>query len=206
MYMEISRRNNVYGAAAMSYIQIAGYQITVIRSKRKTASLQILPSGELVLRVPLYAKLSQIRPMLEQRISWIEKHAEPLRKAQEQPYYTEAELQELTKQAKTVISERVAFYAEIIGVTYGRITIRHQRTRWGSCSANGNLSFNCLLADMPSEVLDSVVVHELCHRKGMNHSKSFYAEVLRVFSDYHKWNEWLKSNGAAYLCRIPSKE
>jgi predicted metal-dependent hydrolase len=51
----------------------------------------------------------------------------------------------------------------------------------------------------PPEVIDSVVVHELCHRKEMNHSKRFYAEVLRVFPDYYRWNGWLKKNGTAIL-------
>ncbi len=77
----------------------------------------------------------------------------------------------------------------------GNDAIRSQRTKWGSCSAKGNLSFNCLLMLAPPEFLDSIVVHELCHRKEMNHSKRFYAEVLRVFPEYRKWNKWLKENG-----------
>ena len=65
----------------------------------------------------------------------------------------------------------------------------------GSCSSKGNLNFNCLLMLAPPKVLDSVVVHELCHRKEMNHSKRFYAEVLRVFPDYWAQDKWLKENG-----------
>ena len=97
----------------------------------------------------------------------------------------------------------MAYYAPQIGVDYGRITIRCQRTRWGSCSAKGNLNFNCLLMLAPPEVLDSVVVHELCHRREMNHSPRFYALVLRVFPDYHRWDRWLKDNGPALMARIP---
>jgi predicted metal-dependent hydrolase len=55
----------------------------------------------------------------------------------------------------------------------------------------------------PPEVLDSVVVHELCHRIEMNHSERFYREVLRVFPEYHKWNKWLKEHGGALLRRLP---
>ena len=91
----------------------------------------------------------------------------------------------------------------MVGTDYGRVTIRCQRTRWGSCSAKGNLNFNCLLLLAPPEALDSVVVHELCHRKHMNHSAAFYAEVLRVFPDYRKWNGWLREHGAALLARVP---
>ena len=89
----------------------------------------------------------------------------------------------------------------MIGVTYKRITIRKQKSRWGSCSAKGNLNFNCLLMLTPPEVIDSVVVHELCHRKEMNHSQRFYEEVLRVFPEYKQWDRWLKKNGTAILLR-----
>lgn len=99
------------------------------------------------------------------------------------------------EKAQVVIPERVRHFAPLIGVDYGRITIRCQRTRWGSCSAKGNLSFNCLLMLLPNEVVDSVVVHELCHRKHMNHSPLFYAEIERVFPEYRKCSKWLKENG-----------
>ena len=103
-----------------------------------------------------------------------------------------------------VIPERVRYYAPLVGVTYGKVTIRNQRTLWGSCSAKGNLSFNCLLMLCPPEVIDSVVVHELCHRKEMNHSERFYAEVLRVFPEYRKWDRWLKKNGRSIRNRMGS--
>ena len=68
--------------------------------------------------------------------------------------------------------------------------------------AKGNLNFNCLLMPVPPEVLDSVVVHELCHRKEMNHSDKFYAEVLRVFPDYWKWDKWLKDHGSELMAMM----
>ena len=110
-----------------------------------------------------------------------------------------AEIDELMKEAKKVIPERVAFFAPLVGVTPGRITIRCQKSRWGSCSAKGNLNFNCLLMLAPEEVMDSVVVHELCHLKQMNHSKRFYDEVLRVMPDYRTRQKWLKEHGAELL-------
>ena len=112
------------------------------------------------------------------------------------------EIRSLADRALKYIPERVAFYASKIGVSYGRITIRNQKSRWGSCSTKGNLNFNCLLMLTPPEVIDSVVVHELCHRKEMNHSERFYDEVLRVYPDYHKWNKWLKDNGSAIMRRM----
>ena len=76
-------------------------------------------------------------------------------------------------------------------MTYGRITIRAQRSRWGSCSSKGNLNFNCLLMLTPSEIRDYVVVHELCHRIELNHSAYFWAEVARILPDYKECRKWL---------------
>lgn len=172
------------------------------RSKRKTIRLEITSEGLLV-RAPMRATNADIGKFLEEKRGWIEKH---LRKAKEAdqalPKLTREELENLARRAMKTIPERVAYYAPLVGVTYGRITIRNQRTRWGSCSSNGNLNFNCLLMLAPPEVLDSVVVHELCHRIEMNHSPQFYEQVLRVFPDYHKWNQWLKEHGRALMARM----
>ena len=121
------------------------------------------------------------------------------RRIKRTPRKRTAEIDELMKEAKKVIPERVAFFAPLVGVTPGRITIRCQKSRWGSCSARGNLNFNCLLMLAPEEVMDSVVVHELCHLKQMNHSKKFYDEVLRVMPDYRARQKWLKEHGAELL-------
>jgi len=90
-----------------------------------------------------------------------------------------------------------------VGVDYGRITIRSQRTRWGSCSAKGNLNFNCLLMLCPEEVRDYVVIHELCHRKELNHSPKFWAEVEKVCPDHARQRKWLKENGGSLIARLP---
>ena len=117
------------------------------------------------------------------------------------PKFTHEELRELADQALTVIPDRVSYFANLIGVTYGRITIRNQKTRWGSCSSKGNLNFNCLLMLTPSEVLDYVIVHELCHRKEMNHSKAFWTEVEKVIPDYREHVKWLKEEGSLLIQR-----
>ena len=82
-----------------------------------------------------------------------------------------------------------------MGVTYGRISIRSQKTRWGSCSAKGNLNYNWKLMLCPERVQDYVVVHELAHRKEMNHSPAFWAEVEKILPDYRERRKWLKTYG-----------
>lgn len=84
--------------------------------------------------------------------------------------------------------------------------MRCQTTKWGSCTEGGNLSFNAALMLAPREALDSVVVHELCHLKEMNHSPRFYEEVLRVYPDYRRWHAWLSENGSLLLARIPREK
>ena len=96
-----------------------------------------------------------------------------------------------------MIPQRVAYYAGIVGVTYGRITIRSQKTRWGSCSSGGNLNFNCRLMKAPTSVLDYVIVHELCHRLEMNHSSRFWALVEQVMPDYRVHRKWLREHGSS---------
>ncbi len=115
---------------------------------------------------------------------------------------TRLEMFELERNALRVIPERVKHYAPIVGVKYGRITIRNQRTRWGSCSAQGNLNFNIALMRVPLEVLDYVVVHELCHRLELNHSPRFWALVGKVIPDYKKHQKWLKDNGSRVMKEV----
>ncbi len=178
----------------------------VIRSKRKTVALQVREDGIFV-RAPLGMPMGKIEKFVIEHEAWIEKQWKKIAREQQNRSQTEKlspeELRALAEQAAKVIPQRVRHYAPSVGVSYGRITIRKQRTRWGSCSSKGNLNFNCLLMLAPPEVLDAVVVHELCHRKEMNHSKAFYAEVYRVFPEYDKWNKWLKENGAALMSRRP---
>lgn len=177
----------------------------ILRSGRGTLALEIR-EGRLLVRAPWRAKQAEIDALLEQHEAWIERHlqkAEARRAAAEaQAPLSSEDIRALADRALQIIPERVRYYAPLIGVSYGRITIRNQRSKWGSCSAKGNLNFNCLLMLAPPEVLDSVVVHELCHRKEMNHSPRFYAEVLRVFPDYHKWDGWLKENGPLLMARM----
>lgn len=117
------------------------------------------------------------------------KTQEPVRRLSPQ------DIRALADQAMQIIPDKVRFYAEKIGVDYGRVTIRNQKTRWGSCSAKGNLNFNCLLMLAPEDVLDYVVIHELCHRKEMNHSPRFWSEVAKIMPDYKNSKIWLKENG-----------
>ena len=172
----------------------------LIRSDRKSIGMQITADG-VVVRAPKRLSAAEIDRFVQSKRSWIEGHLSKI--PAPQPKFTQTEIEALARKALTVIPDRVRHFAPIVGVTYGRITIRSQRTRWGSCSAKGDLNFNCLLMLCPEEVQDYVVVHELCHRKEMNHSAAFWAEVEKYCPDYKFHRKWLKENGASLIARLP---
>ncbi|MBP3479273.1 MAG: M48 family metallopeptidase [Oscillospiraceae bacterium] len=174
----------------------------VIRSDRKTIAIQIMPDGEVVVRAPVRMPTAAIEGFVQNKASWIEKQLARLPVVDQ---LTEAQMRELVKKAKAVIPEKVAYFASLVGVDYGRVSIRAQHSRWGSCSGKGNLNFNCLLMLAPPEVVDYVVIHELCHRKEMNHSQRFWLEVERVLPNYRASKKWLKDNGQNLIGRLQKR-
>lgn len=177
---------------------------TLIRSRRKTLSIEITPRGELLVRAPARMPRREIQYFLESRRDWITAHLAKLEPAPEP--LSAAELQLLSARARETIPPKAAAFAAQLGVTFGRITVRVQKTRWGSCSVQGNLNFNCLLMLAPEPVLDYVIIHELCHRKQMNHSAQFWAEVEGILPDYREQRRWLKQQGANLLARLPDAQ
>lgn len=173
----------------------------IVRSGRKTLSIEVCPDASVLVRAPLRMPMRDIERVLAQRSDWIAAHRERIMRRPAEAPLGEDEISELRRRAKERLSARAAHYAPIVGVSYGRIGIRCQRTRWGSCSSRGDLSFNCLLMLAPDYVADYVVVHELCHRLEMNHSPRFWSEVGRVLPDYQAARRWLRENGAALIAR-----
>lgn len=176
----------------------------LIRARRKTLSIRITQEGNLEIRAPLGMPKGEIEAFLKEKAQWIETHRAKVlaeyAQGQEAPL-GEEEILTLAEQMRQRLPEKLNRHAASMGVTFGRVTIRCQQTRWGSCSSRGNLNFNCLLMLAPEEVLDYVVVHELAHRKQMNHSALFWQEVERECPDYKKPLRWLKDRGGALLSR-----
>lgn len=179
------------------------YQL--IRSSRKTLALEVR-AGELIVRAPYKMKQTEIDRFIREKQSWIEKHLEMSREREKQKEkvapLTGDELRQLADSALAYIPGRVRYYADLLHVQPARITIRNQRTRWGSCSSGGSLNFNCILMLTPPEVIDSVVVHELCHLIEMNHSERFYRLVYSVYPEYDRWHNWLKQHQTELLARL----
>lgn len=180
--------------------------IEMIRSNRKTIAIEIKPDATILVRAPYFMKDAEIYKFVKEKEHWITEH---LKKMQERQRSTEEiqkltmdEVKQLANLALEVIPKKARYYAEVMNVHYGRITIRNQKTRWGSCSGRGNLNFNCLLMLAPDKVIDYVVVHELCHLIEMNHSKAFWQQVEHVMPDYKKHRQWLKEHGNEIMSRM----
>lgn len=179
-------------------------EYTLIRSRRKTLSIEIRRNGDVVVRAPLKESLRSIDDFVDSRSGWIEK-TRTLVKKQYDPSlkkFTDYEIEEMKKAAKSFFDVAVKKYSAVMGVKPSKITVRVQKTRWGSCSAKKTVSFNALLVCFPPEIAESVVVHELCHLRYMNHSSEFYKEVLKYCPDYKKCKEFLKKHGGEVLSRI----
>ena len=161
--------------------------VDVVYSKRRTIGLEVQADGKVLIRAPKGITKKVLMDFVNDRQEWIV----------EKWFLIEKHRRKKAEAPKKII-ERAAWYAKIMGVTYGRISIRAAKTRWGSCSGEGNLNFHWKLILMPPEILDYVVVHELAHRKQMNHSPLFWAEVEKVLPDYKARRAWLKENGRDY--------
>lgn len=171
-------------------------------SNRHSLSIQINVGGKMTVRCPYFITSATIYDFLWQKRDWIYKHyldsiskSLTLDVSSSSTPENEVLVKKYKRLARKVIHERCAFFQPFTQGTYHSISIRDQKTRWGSCSGKGNLSFNWRLILAPPEILDYVVVHELCHLTHLNHSKDFWHLVETVLPDYKERRQWLKENG-----------
>lgn len=160
---------------------------TLIRSSRRTLSLEVTRELTVLVRAPMRVPKAEIDRFVERHEAWINTHMEKQRqRVQDHPEPTEEEKQMLIARAKQELPERVARYAAIMGVQPTGITITGARKRYGSCSGKNRLCFTWRLMACPDEAIDSVVVHELAHIVHKNHGPKFYELVESVMPDYRE--------------------
>ncbi len=173
--------------------------IVLERGKRKTLAIQVTQDSNLYIKAPFHTSEKQIERFLSQKRFWIYKQAKRIISENEKRVNRdEGEIQELRERARVVLTRKSHIYAEKLGVSFCKIRIGNQRTRWGSCSSKGTISYNWRLILLPEPIMDYVVVHELCHLLEMNHSKRFWALVESIIPDYAERRAWLKKNGNNY--------
>ena len=183
-------------------------QMTLTRSSRKTVGLKIKNSRNITLTFPRHFTDSDIEDFLVKRRSWIDHYVQKTRMRELEtgalPMLTYEELAKLGDDTLSLLMPLLDEYIPLLRVRVNRVTVKAQRTRWGSCSVRGNLNFNCLLALTPDYVQRYIVVHELCHLLNMNHSPAYWAEVARIMPDYEMAEAWIKAEGWKLFKRLPS--
>ena len=172
-------------------------RISVIRSARKSLGLEVRDANTVLARIPTRVSDRELKAFVENHRSWILEKTAVMAEREENRKSTPAPPRELLSKTDRMkiqlkIGKRVRHYCETMGVTVGYVTVKNQKTRWGSCSAKGNVNFNYQLAFLPEELLDYVVIHELAHRRHMDHSRAFWAEVEKYCPDYLERREQLK--------------
>ena len=181
---------------------------TIVRSKRRSIGFEVRPGGKITVRIPMRASVNTVKEIIEDKKDWLYEmylkqkdkiDTDSLREAERNDPRTAYLEKKYRQAAKRYIYERVEYYIDMIGGHYSSIRIGDQKTRWGSCSNNGTLSFSWRLMLAPPRVLDYVVIHEICHLTYMDHSKNFWDLVSVYDPDYKEHRKWLKENGDSLI-------
>lgn len=168
-------------------------EIVIKKSFRKSLSMRFDRKGILQIKAPVFATKWQIQSFIDKNKDWIEKQQAKKQDSILDP----SKIAEYKKLAKETIPPRVQEFAKEYGFSYNTVKITSATTRWGSCTSKKTLNFTYRLALAPQEVIDYVIVHELCHLRQMNHSSKFWDEVRAIMPEYKKQEKWLKENGAS---------
>ena len=158
----------------------------IIRSNRKSISIEISPELEVIVRAPIYMKQKDIDAFTDSHREWVEKHIQLRKQRLENrlPEPDEYEIADLKRRAKEVLPYKVSYFSEIMDVRATDVKITAAKKRLGSCSSQNRICFSYRLMMYDEDIIDYVVIHELAHTREHNHSKRFYDIVRRYCPDY----------------------
>ncbi len=152
--------------------------ITISCTRRSTrTTISVRPSGEVRLSFPPYISQRKALAFLDSKIEWIRSSRAKYAERTASPTLSKQDVERLRAEAKATLPTRVTELAEKFGLKYGRVTIRAARTKWGSCTARGDISLSLYLMTLPEHLRDYIIIHELCHTVHHNHSPRFHALV-----------------------------
>ncbi len=160
--------------------------------------LEVSPDGALVVTAPSYFGIRVIEYFLAKHAAWVRRKMDET-KGRTVVHITRRDIPELKKQALAFAHERCGYYAELYGVSFRSVTIRAQKTRWGSCSHKGNLSFNYRIMALPAHLAEYIIVHEMCHLLELNHSGSFWRHVERCVPGHKRLRKELRSISTIFV-------
>ncbi len=134
------------------------------------------------------------------KIGWIEKHQKRMRQVETDHRLLNEESEEIDREeAKRILTGRLKELAGKNSFSYNKVTIRNQKTRWGSCSQKNNINLNMKLVKLPRELIDYVILHELVHTKIKNHSRKFWNELNNFIPDAKVLDKELRKYGTGLL-------
>lgn len=177
------------------------YRVEVIKSLRRSLVLTV-KNGVIIVKAPVSFSDRKIDEFLRSKRGWIDKRLKEYEESKNAVKLADEEIEKLRYETKKIVNDLANKYSKIIGVSFNKITVKKQRTVWGSCSIKSNLNFNLLLSLMPKEVVEYVVIHELCHLKEMNHSNKFWRLVKTYCNEYEYCKKWLRIEGKKILNKI----
>ena len=161
------------------------FEYKIIRSNRKTVSIQVDSDCNITVRAPYRVSEKEIEKFVLDKKEWLEKAVlKQMSRSKNRKEYTDEEVTLLREKAKLVLPEKVKYYSSIMDVYPKSIKINSAKKRYGSCSSENNINFSLYLMDKDERFIDYVVVHELAHIKHHNHSKAFYEFIERFMPDY----------------------
>ncbi|MBQ4258631.1 MAG: M48 family metallopeptidase [Clostridia bacterium] len=170
----------------MNHEEKKEYQVTVIRSSRRTAAIEVTRDLRVIARVPRRFPETELKRFLEKHRAWIETALERQKTRGQQNAGIEEREDELRQKALEILPGKLAFYEKKMGLKANSMKITGAKTRFGSCSSKGGICFSWRLMAYPDEAVDYVVVHELAHLRVLNHSAAFYREIEKILPDYRE--------------------
>lgn len=160
----------------------------------KRVRITVKPGGEVKVTVPWWTPKLAGEHFLKQNWEWVVRKVTQMAKIKpiKTVRHTKKQIAVFRLQARNIVEQRLEFFNRYYNFRFNKITIRNQKTRWGSCSTDRNLNFNYRIATLPQNLADYLVVHELCHLKEMNHSSRFWELVKKTIPDYKKLRKELR--------------
>jgi len=165
--------------------------------RAKNLRITVKTDGSVILTRPFFIRKRMAEDFLEDKIDWVEKNIRRFKRSHERIFKqvkkNRKDYLKNKERARYIIEERLQYFCYKYNFKYQKVRIKNQKTVWGSCSQKGNLNFNYKLIYLPEELLDYVVVHELCHLKELNHSKKYWQIVSEIMPSYKECRKKLRS-------------
>ena len=174
------------------------YTLKVSKRARRMR-LAVYGDGAFVVTAPQFVGLSTVEQFILRKSQWVIDKIEYFKQFSGRVFVKDTKKEfALHKEAALALAvERMAHFNEVYQLSWGKVTIRNQKTRWGSCSKKGNINFNYKIALLPAHIADYIIVHELCHLKEFNHSRNFWNLVAQAVPNYLDVRKELKRTGVS---------